>query len=544
MDGANIVTGTTISIQRGLSKTVRVFVNYGDLVEIVEDNGSGITRSLGAKASGGFTPCNTFIDVNISTAATALLQNNVTITLFGKPAGIKSKTCSFRINIVPNPDDCDTPERILALMVGAVVVGNPTDVDDTRATTLGVSFSSELFHVAQASAALNTNCDANLSLFIYSAASSAALSNLPNLAATNDNFALPAGVSRVSCTKSRSNNTLSCSGTVARGAITAGTTVFYRVAKRITKNDDIDPIMFSTTYSFVVTELPNVLPTANAGVDRTVTLPATTTTLTGSGTDTDGTIVSYLWTRSAGAAQAVIAVPTAATTSISGLAAGTYTFSLRVTDNRGGTATNSTVVTVVAALPDLRPEGTPSQPLYGGRNGTVGDGTFSYYKLSDNFCTSLPDLGSYTQDGSLGAAFSSTADKRIMKLSHLLPSMDIFYKNYGTASTGAGFQVQVLKGTTNTALATLTANTLAAGALSQVTYSTRGTAIVYRFPGFDGTADARFCYVREELNHTFPATMENEGVTIKVDSGSVITESNDTNNSKFIAAGTTVVIPR
>ena len=204
-------------------------------------------------------------------------------------------------------------------------------------------------------------------------------------------------------------------------------------------------------------------------------------------------------------------------------------------------------MTVAAAPPpqsDLRADGI-SQPLYGGPNGTVGDGTYTYYMLAENFCKSLPDLSSYSQDGTLGAAFSSTPDQRIMRLNHPLPTMVIHYTNIGRSATGAGFSVQVLKGTSSTVLATITATALAAGAEGSVNYTARGTATVYRFPGFDGTTDLRYCYVREETNHTFNSVFVNEkdGVTIKIDSGSAITtESNRANNSKFIPAGTAVIL--
>jgi hypothetical protein len=242
-----------------------------------------------------------------------------------------------------------------------------------------------------------------------------------------------------------------------------------------------------------------------------------------------------------------MASTTSLTVSLSNLVVGTYVFNLRVTDNSGGTANANVTLNCTAApaqLPDLRPEGI-SQPLYGGLNGTIGDGTFTYYRLAENFCTSLPALSTYQQDGSLPAAsFASTADKRIMKLNYPLPTMNLFYKNYGTGATGAGFQVQVLKGTTTTPLRpNLTVAALAAGATGSVTYSTRGTAVVYRFPGFDPPeTDLRYCYVREELDHTFPATLERDGITLKVDTGSTIVESNETNNSKLYPAGTSVIV--
>ena len=52
--------------------------------------------------------------------------------------------------------------------------------------------------------------------------------------------------------------------------------------------------------------LPNIPPTANAGTDQTITLPTNTVSLSGSGTDPDGTISSYSWTKISGPASGTI----------------------------------------------------------------------------------------------------------------------------------------------------------------------------------------------------------------------------------------------
>jgi poly(3-hydroxybutyrate) depolymerase len=90
----------------------------------------------------------------------------------------------------------------------------------------------------------------------------------------------------------------------------------------------------------------NLEPLANAGNDTTVTLPIGGVNLRGSGTDPDGTIETYVWTKVSGPAQGTIANINAAHTTVSGLAPGVYTFRLSVTDNNGATTTDEVIITV------------------------------------------------------------------------------------------------------------------------------------------------------------------------------------------------------
>ncbi len=82
-----------------------------------------------------------------------------------------------------------------------------------------------------------------------------------------------------------------------------------------------------------------------------LTLPVNNTTLNGSGTDADGTITGYAWTRISGPATFTLGSANAATTTLTNLVAGTYVFRLTVTDNNGATATDDVTVTVNASAP-------------------------------------------------------------------------------------------------------------------------------------------------------------------------------------------------
>ena len=94
---------------------------------------------------------------------------------------------------------------------------------------------------------------------------------------------------------------------------------------------------------------PNVPPTANAGPDQTVTDSDNNGTQAvtlngGSSSDSDGSIVSYVWREGA----SVVATGVSPTVSFS---VGTHTLTLQVTDDDGATATDSVAVTVNPFVP-------------------------------------------------------------------------------------------------------------------------------------------------------------------------------------------------
>lgn len=96
----------------------------------------------------------------------------------------------------------------------------------------------------------------------------------------------------------------------------------------------------------------NLPPQANAGADVAVTLPASAQ-LNGSGSsDADGVLVSYTWQKISGPSAYTIANANSASTSVSGLEAGTYQFRLTVADNAGATASDDVTVTAYAPLPE------------------------------------------------------------------------------------------------------------------------------------------------------------------------------------------------
>lgn len=140
------------------------------------------------------------------------------------------------------------------------------------------------------------------------------------------------------------------------------------------------------------TTAPNVAPVAKAGPDLTTS--STSITITGSGTDKDGTIKSYKWTQYGGASSTLTNANTAKVT-ISGLKEGKYYYRLTVTDNDGASHSDNMMVTVTKssssptpapasnippvanAGPDLKTSGS-SITIKG--SGTDKDGSIKSYK--------------------------------------------------------------------------------------------------------------------------------------------------------------------
>lgn len=98
-------------------------------------------------------------------------------------------------------------------------------------------------------------------------------------------------------------------------------------------------------------ENPKSPPVANAGSDQTIQLPVSSATLTGAGSTNNGTIQAYIWSVASGPGSPVIANPGVASTTISGLVAGTYTLQLKVIDGAGLSDLDSMLIIVNPAIP-------------------------------------------------------------------------------------------------------------------------------------------------------------------------------------------------
>lgn len=92
----------------------------------------------------------------------------------------------------------------------------------------------------------------------------------------------------------------------------------------------------------------NTPPTAFAGVDRTITLPTSSSAASNAtANDSDGSIVSMVWTFVSGPTTPTITGGSTLTPTFSNMTvAGTYVFKFQVTDNDGALASDTMQVTV------------------------------------------------------------------------------------------------------------------------------------------------------------------------------------------------------
>lgn len=140
--------------------------------------------------------------------------------------------------------------------------------------------------------------------------------------------------------------------------------------------------------SVTITVKPNLPPTAAAGNDTTLTLPASSVQLNATGSsDPDGTIASYRWQEVSGPATYTINDSTAIKPTISGLTKGVYVVALTVTDNLGATASDTLIITVLPApnMPPVANAG-PDQTLFIPASSTMLNGSAS--KDNDGVITS------------------------------------------------------------------------------------------------------------------------------------------------------------
>jgi hypothetical protein len=175
----------------------------------------------------------------------------------------------------------------------------------------------------------------------------------------------------------------------------------------------------------------NTPPLANAGTDKTITLPTNSVQLTGTGSDPDGSIISYTWSKTGGPSQYLFSNSNSASTTVSNLIEGVHTFRLTVKDNSGATAFDDVIVTV------YRTSNTGKEirvNIYGGSS--------AYNSSQWNNWNTYSSLSSPTLKYSDGTASSikttlsaqkAISDNGLKYSTNLAPNEVIRYASYATA---------------------------------------------------------------------------------------------------------------
>ena len=177
-------------------------------------------------------------------------------------------------------------------------------------------------------------------------------------AGTDKTITLPTNTATLTGSGTDANGTISSYGWVSISGPSAGTITtlsapstpvnnllqgVYKYELTVTDNSGA---IGKDTVQVTVNRIANQAPIANAGTDKTITLPTNTATLTGSGTDANGTISSYAWVNVSGPSTGTIATSNAPSIVINNLLKGIYKYELTVTDNNGAIGKDTVQITV------------------------------------------------------------------------------------------------------------------------------------------------------------------------------------------------------
>lgn len=292
IDDVRIVVGNTTSnqlptVNAGANKTINLPVNSTNITATASDPDGSVAAYLWEKVSG----------------PTASMANttNPTVSITSLLAG----TYVFRVTVTDNLGAKASDDVTVTVVAAnqAPVANAGSDITITLPTN---------------STNINgTGSDADGSVTSYSWTRISG-PNVPNL--TNS-----------------ASSTLSVSGMIA------GTYVF-----RLAITDNAGATAFDEVQVIVKAAVVNSPPVANAGADKIINLPTNSTSLIGTGSDPDGSIATYAWSKTSGPAATLNNVG-ASTLLLSNLVAGVYQFQLSVTDNQGATGTDLVTITVEAA---------------------------------------------------------------------------------------------------------------------------------------------------------------------------------------------------
>ena len=169
------------------------------------------------------------------------------------------------------------------------------------------------------------------------------------------------------------------------------------------------------------TTTTNTSPVANAGSDKTLTLPTNSVTLYGAGSDADGSISTYAWKKTYGGTVSMSGT-TAKDLKLSNMAEGSYTFQLTVKDNDG--SIDSDVVTVTVKPSSTTTNKTPVASAGPNKSITLPTNSMTIYGSASD-----PDgtIASYSwRKRSGGTVSMSGTTSKDLKVSNLLEGSYVF----------------------------------------------------------------------------------------------------------------------
>jgi gliding motility-associated-like protein len=204
-------------------------------------------------------------------------------------------------------------------------------------------------------------------------------------------------------------------GTTTLASLSISNLVEGKYTLRLTVTDngglsssaDIDLVVLPANF--------NQNPIANAGANVFVTLPVNTAILNGSGTDPDGTIATYSWSRRLGPASVTESGNNTQTLSLSNLTAGTYLYRLTITDDKGGNTFDE--VSVFVADENAQIQNDPPV-AHAGDDKVLPKGTFATTLTGSYEDTGLINRVEWTQLSG-GDAVLEGADGNVLTLSNL-----------------------------------------------------------------------------------------------------------------------------
>jgi len=172
-----------------------------------------------------------------------------------------------------------------------------------------------------------------------------------NSVTLNGSGTSPTGITGYLWTKKTGGAATLSNTTTANLSVSGMTQGTYVFELRVT---DANGFAFDEVTVNVLPAAANQNPIAEAGANKTITLPTNSTILNGSGTDADGSITTYLWTKISGPT-ATLTNASTPNLNLSNLLQGIYVFQLTVTDNNSATASDQVTVTVNPAATNILP---------------------------------------------------------------------------------------------------------------------------------------------------------------------------------------------